>query len=233
MSHLRIGQLLVQSGLLTEDELAEALTAQQIYGGRLGTVLVEHDFVDEDELAEALARQHGMRRVTREHLTEVPADVLATVPSAVATRFQVVPFSLDEERKVLWLAVSDPADLNRQDELQFALERPVELALAPEILLKPALAKHYGGSVLSQRKALGEVGSNTRGKAPIVTVLSCRLPAGAAAEFVRATRLGFSPPAKGGPGRTPPPVEKAGDETEMWITVEVTIGLTPVATPAP
>lgn len=144
MSRIRIGQVLLQAGLITVEELDEALTAQQIYGGRLGTILVEHDFVDEEELAEALARQHGMRRVTREHLSELPASVIASVPLAVATRFQVVPFSIDEERNLIWLAVTDPADLTRQDELRFALGRPVELALAPEILLKRALSKYYG-----------------------------------------------------------------------------------------
>ena len=66
------------------------------------------------------------------------------MPPAVATRFQVVPFALEAEQKLIWLAVPDPADLNRQDELQFALGCPVALALAPEILLKRALAKYYG-----------------------------------------------------------------------------------------
>lgn len=144
MAQLKIGQVLIQAGLITAEELDEALTAQQIYGGRLGTVLIEHDFVDEDELAEALARQHGMRRVTREHLNEISPAVIASVPANVALRFECVPFSLDAERGVVWLAVSDPADLTRQDEMHFALGKPVEIALAPEILLKRALSKYYG-----------------------------------------------------------------------------------------
>jgi hypothetical protein len=144
LPQLKIGELLVQSGLISADDLDEALTAQLIYGGRLGTVLIEHDFVDEDELAEALARQHGMRRVTREHLNQITGPVIAAVPSSVALRFECVPFALDQERGLVWLAVAQPADLTRQDEMHFALGKPVEVALAPELLLKRALAKYYG-----------------------------------------------------------------------------------------
>jgi hypothetical protein len=140
----RIGQLLVQAGLLTPEELSEALTAQQIYGGRLGTILVEHDFVDEDDLAEVLAAQLGMPRVTREHLASIPAPVLTHVPKAVATRFRVVPFRYEDEKKLVSLAVPDPRDLQLQDELQFALGRHVELYICPEILLARALEKYYG-----------------------------------------------------------------------------------------
>ena len=150
MSHARIGEMLLQAGLITAEELEEALTAQQIYGGRLGTVLIEHDFVDEDELAEVLAAQHGMRRISRQHLTDIPARVIAAVPASVATRFSVVPFSLDEERGTVWLATTDPADLRRQDELRFAIEKKVELALAPEILMRRALEKYY--DVAHQRR---------------------------------------------------------------------------------
>jgi hypothetical protein len=150
MSHARIGEMLLQAGLITAEELEEALTAQQIYGGRLGTVLIEHDFVDEDELAEVLAVQHGMRRISREHLADIPARVIAAVPASVATRFSVVPFSYDEQRGLVWLATTDPADLRRQDELRFAIEKKVELALAPEILLRRALEKYY--DVAHQRR---------------------------------------------------------------------------------
>lgn len=144
MSKLRIGQLLVQHGLVTEAQLEEALTAQQIYGGRLGTILVEHGFVHEDDLAQVLAGQSGMRRAGREDLADVPATIVAMVSRATAERYRVVPFAFDDDRNVVSLATVDPGNLQLADELQFALGRGVELLLCPEIVLERALQKYYG-----------------------------------------------------------------------------------------
>jgi hypothetical protein len=144
MKTLRLGELLVAEGLLTKKELDEALTAQQIYGGRLGTVLVEHGFVHEDDVARLLARQLGVPVAGREDLLEVSSDVINLVPQALATRFGIVPYRFNEVRNRVTVAMADPTNLQRSDEIQFALGRSAEFTACPEIVLSHALEKYYG-----------------------------------------------------------------------------------------
>lgn len=144
MKTLRIGELLVAEGLLSRPELDEALTAQQIYGGRLGTVLVEHGFVHEDDVARLLARQLGVNVAQRSDLLSVPKDILGLVPSALATRFGIVPYRFNEARNRVTVAMADPTNLQRSDEIQFALGRSTEFTACPEIVLARALEKYYG-----------------------------------------------------------------------------------------
>jgi hypothetical protein len=144
MSRLRIGELLVKAGLLTPEEVEEALRAQQIYGGRLGTNLVEHGLVSETDLAAVLGRQLGVPVITREALADVPPPVIALVPASVAERFATVPFQHDEARDRVLLAMADPTNLQLSDEIQFALGRRVLLHLGPEIVVARALEKYYG-----------------------------------------------------------------------------------------
>ncbi len=140
----RIGELLVTEGLLTRPELEQALTAQQIYGGRLGTVIVEHGFVHEDDLARLLARQLGVPVVSREDLADVPPDVRALIPQAMAIKYGIVPFRYHEARNRVSVAMADPTNLQLGDEIQFALGRGTEFFACPEIVLGRALEKYYG-----------------------------------------------------------------------------------------
>ena len=144
MAGLRIGELLVAEGLLERCDLEEALTAQQIYGGRLGTVLVEHGHVHEDDLAKLLSRQLGVPVASRDELTDVPQDVIALVPQALAVKYGIVPFRYHEGRNRVTVAMADPRNLQESDEIQFALGRSAEFYACPEIVLQRALEKYYG-----------------------------------------------------------------------------------------
>jgi len=141
---LRIGELLVQEGLITTSQLEAALKAQQIFGGRLGTNLVEAGFVSEEDLARLLSRQLGIPMVEPHELGDVPRWIRELVPPGVARRYQVVPFRYDEKRDRVSLAVADPGNLQKVDEIQFALGRTVDFHVCPEVMLAFALEKHYG-----------------------------------------------------------------------------------------
>ena len=144
MKTLRIGELLVAEGLLDKKQLDEALTAQQIYGGRLGTVLVEHGFVHEDDVARLLARQLGVPVAGREDLMDVPQEIVSLVPQPLAAKFGIVPYRFNEVRNRVTVAMADPTNLQRGDEIQFALGRSAEFTACAEIVLARALEKYYG-----------------------------------------------------------------------------------------
>ena len=68
---IRIGELLVQDGVLTPEQVEKTLTAQKIYGGRLGTNLIEQGYVTEHQLAAALSRQLGIPLVEADRLAKI------------------------------------------------------------------------------------------------------------------------------------------------------------------
>ena len=141
---MKLGEILVHEGLLTPSQLETALTAQRIFGGRLGTNLVEHGFVSEVDLARVLARQLGVRMVDPNALASVDRRVLALVPADVARKYAAVPFAHDEATDRVSVALADPNNLQKIDEIQFALGRRIELHIAPEVMLAFALEKYYG-----------------------------------------------------------------------------------------
>ena len=105
---IRIGELLVQDGVLTPEQVEKALTAQKIYGGRLGTNLIEQGFVTEHQVAAALSRQLGIPLVDSDRLTTIRPEVKASIPREVVERFRVLPFDCSPDGKEVSLASAEP-----------------------------------------------------------------------------------------------------------------------------
>jgi len=110
-----LGELLIESGVITPAQLEEALEYQRANGGRLGEVLVKLNMADEGTIARALGQQLGIQvlRVTPHHLRE---DVLSLVPEALARQHRVIPIS--KEDGVLTLGMVDPLDILAQDDIR-------------------------------------------------------------------------------------------------------------------
>lgn len=136
----RLGELLVEEGLVDEQQLVEGLEAQEELGGRLGSNLVRMGFLDEDKLAEFLGRQLGLPCITK--LDRISPAAVRRVPKSIAERFEVVPVSIDE--RDIGVAMADPANLEAIDAVAFATGLRVRPAVAPEVLIQYALARFYG-----------------------------------------------------------------------------------------
>ena len=150
---LKIGDHLVQSALITAQQLDEALEAQTVFGGRLGTNLVELGFVTTAALAESLARQLGLTALVPSQLNEIHADALAAVDSELASEHMIVPLSL--EKRKLRVAMADPTDLSAVDELAFRTGYQVIPVVAPELLVEYALEKFYDVQRVSRYVRIG------------------------------------------------------------------------------
>ena len=144
VANIRIGELLIKEGLITQSQLDQSLTAQKIFGGRLGTNLVEHGYVSEVDLARLLARQLGIKMVEPGALAAIEPRILALVPADVARRYSVVPFAHDTLTDRVSLAMADPLNLQKIDEISFALGKRIDFFVCPEIMLAFGLEKHYG-----------------------------------------------------------------------------------------
>ena len=91
--YLRLGDLLISAGLITQEQLEEGLRLQKGTGKRLGTVLQENGFITESELIEALQMQLGIEFIDLSKVT-IPTELVQTVPKAIAKQYQVVPVRL-------------------------------------------------------------------------------------------------------------------------------------------
>ncbi|HET7504611.1 MAG TPA: hypothetical protein VFK02_26495 [Kofleriaceae bacterium] len=87
----RLGELLVAAGLLTTDQVEQALRAQVVWGGRLGTNLVELHYLELDPLSKALARQHQMPAALARHFEKADPDLQRRLSPELAEQLSSVP----------------------------------------------------------------------------------------------------------------------------------------------
>ncbi|HNX31598.1 MAG TPA: hypothetical protein PKM35_08335 [Holophaga sp.] len=137
----KIGEMLVEAGLITNAQLQEALRHQRITGGRMGSNLVAMGFISEDLLMDFLAQKTGVPRFDLKNL-DIPASVLQRIPKRLADQLNVLPVAF-KEPKSLVLAMTDPSDLNAVDSARFASGLNIEPVVAPYSSLKHAIAEQY------------------------------------------------------------------------------------------
>jgi type IV pilus assembly protein PilB len=139
---LRLGDMLVRDGLLTPEQLREALAAKaENRQKRLGEIVVERGWVSSTELAKALAEQHGLEFI---ELSQTPIDEAAAdlLPERLAKRYRAVPVKFLAEDSAL-VAVADPTDVVSSDDLKLALGLNVRLAVAEVGDLERTLTRIY------------------------------------------------------------------------------------------
>ncbi len=139
----RLGDLLVEAELITEEQIKEALRHQKASGGRLGSCLVKLGHVTEQDLAAVLSRQYGVPAINLPDY-DVEEDVIDLLTPEAAHRYQVVPLS--RQGYTLSLAMIDPIDVVALDELRFMTGFNIEPMIAPESQVREALGNYYGSA---------------------------------------------------------------------------------------
>lgn len=138
---LRLGDILVEKELITQDELNTALAEQQRTKEALGQILVRMGFVAEKDMLQILAKQQGIPFV--ELKTKVINDkVLKNVPAKFVWHYKIMPISLDGN--ILTAAISNPFDMWPIDDLETHLGFKVEKVLATSADIAEAIKKYYG-----------------------------------------------------------------------------------------
>ena len=137
---VRLGDVLVQQRLISQDQLQQTLELQQQTGKKVGRLLIESGVITEELLADALARQ---LRVPYVNLKTFPfrADVVKLLPESVARRFRALV--LEDKGDSLLVAMADPLDLFAYDEITRLLKRNVSIAAVPESQLALACDRLY------------------------------------------------------------------------------------------
>ncbi|WP_028573970.1 GspE/PulE family protein [Desulfonatronovibrio hydrogenovorans] len=137
----RLGEMLVQEGILTESQLQSALKDSKGSGVKLGQFLVQHDYCREEDIVDLLSRQLRIPRYSPEkHILEMAmADV---IPPDIARQHGTVPLYL--KGRVLVVAMSDPLDIDALDSLEIYADLEVEPIVCTQSELYQLFTTMYG-----------------------------------------------------------------------------------------
>lgn len=137
---IRLGDLLIKQGLLTDEQLKLALDEQKRSGRKLGRIVVDSGYVSENDIANALARQLNASFVDLKTFTPDP-DIVKLLPENHARRFRALP--LRDKDGILVVGFADPTDLQVFDDVSRLLRREIDLAVVAESQLLAAIDRLY------------------------------------------------------------------------------------------
>jgi type II secretory ATPase GspE/PulE/Tfp pilus assembly ATPase PilB-like protein len=152
------GQNLVDRGVITADQLEEAIHRQQtmMAGKKLGEILVRLGYISQHHISEGLAEQLGIP-IVRLSDREIPERIRNLIDVRIAQVYRVIP--IEEDGAILKIATSDPTNINALDNLSRLLERPVEPVLSTKEDIREALSKYYGLAETTVETMLSTVSS--------------------------------------------------------------------------
>jgi len=167
MAPRRIGQILVDLGFLSDEQLEVVLEEQEQQPGALfGKVAEEMQLITDEQLIQGLGEQLGMQTVELSEATLDP-KVLEKITETMAQLYRVIPLSFEESSQSLTLATCDPQNLSIQDELRTFLGYEIRMVIATERDLKAALVRYYDSDSESVEKLVAELANDEDLKAAI------------------------------------------------------------------
>ncbi len=136
----RIGDLMIQQGLITEEQLEIALSQQKIVGKKIGRVLVDMGMINELQLFKMLEIHFGIPYVDL-NKTRIDPKVPKIISENLARMHNVIPIKLEKGR--LTITMSDPLDIIAKDDVRFATGMEVDVVVSVESDIKRALDRYY------------------------------------------------------------------------------------------
>ncbi len=175
ISRKKIGAILLESGLITEIQLNEALAQQRKTGTKLGEILVKKGWITREEIEKGLNQQKGIAFFNLSGYIIEP-EVVKLIPEEFARKYKVMPVFVIEN--TLTIAMSDPSDVLIIDEIQRLTKLNVEPVAAEEMEIRKVQDQYYGptGSIqeiidsidkekLAEAEKLGE-------EAPVIKIVN-------------------------------------------------------------
>jgi len=156
---LKLGEMMVESGLIDKEQLLLALKSQRANGGKLGENLVRVGaLLDEEEIASFVAKQMNLGKIALTDI-DLEEDTVKLIPEDLAVKYTVIAVS--RTNKVLTVATSDPKNVYVLDAIKFITGCTVKPVVAPESQIKASLEKFYAGSHEKEMQdILGAVGED-------------------------------------------------------------------------
>ncbi len=159
MAARRLGQILVDLGFITDDQLEMLVEEQsQNPGQMIGRIAEDMGLISDDQLIQALAEQFGLQTVDIEGVTP-PQDAQQAISNAMAQLYRVIPLQINDG--VITLASCDPQNIAMQDELRRFLGHDIRLLVATESQILRAIDQYFNEDVESIEKIISELENNT------------------------------------------------------------------------
>jgi len=164
----KLGEILVEGGLLTQKQLEEALPFQKKSNLKLGQFLVREGIVSESQIVDLVSNQLRLEKYRPDKYT-IDVDLANLLPADIAHRYQAAP--LQKNGLLLTIAMMDPLDINALDAIEVYTNCEVEAIICTEQQLNQLLNSLYGtyagiGGVLEDMEEM-EIDKSTEEKAPI------------------------------------------------------------------
>ncbi len=141
---LRLGDVLVNNGVISAEDLQKGLELQKGSGRKLGETLVDEGLATEENIARALSNQFHYDMVDLQNV-EIEQDVLSLVPASVLKKHKALPFEYSPDNmNVLRVAMSDPMDMAAMDDINIITNLQVEPVVATTGSVMLALDRYYG-----------------------------------------------------------------------------------------
>jgi len=140
MRRKKLGQILAEAGLISEEQLVQALEEQKKKKEKLGKIIIEKEWAKDEDICMALSKQLNIPYVKLKEL-EIPKEVIETIPRKQASRKLLFPYKKTGRR--LRLAMANPLDYTTIDEIKFKTGLDVSVAVATEEDIREAIDDNY------------------------------------------------------------------------------------------
>jgi len=140
---LKLGDMLLQAGLITKDQLDKALAEQKTTGDKLGACLIKMKFITEEATTDFLGKQFKVPTINLSN-TQIDPLVLKLIPADVAQKCQVIPVA--RVGRTLQVAMSNPADVFTLENIQFLTGMEVKPLVCADTAIARAMEKLYANS---------------------------------------------------------------------------------------
>lgn len=212
----KLGDMLVEAGLIDEIQLKAALAHQRQWGGRLGAILISMGFITEEKLLKFLSTHLQLPAVDFKKV-RIQEDVLKLLSVDIAKKHHVLPIALWQEgnKKYLLLAMSDPTNLAAIDEIQFITNLHVKPAIATDTAIGEGIRYYYEGIGLPP-------GEESREGVPLSEPVDERMIVFRDREDTITTEE-ISPPPKVAPEREKKPAEQKDAWTLAFVLAQMLV----------
>lgn len=177
----RLGEILIDSGLITEEILNKALKVQRETGEKLGTLLITKGFATEEQIVDAVKRQLGIDYINLYELTIRP-EIIEIIPENMARKYELLPIDIINGR--LLVAMADPLNYFAIEDIKAVTGYVVKTAISLRNIILENIERYYGkskaekaaenyGRVYGYKKPVGEVEEEVEEEAaPIIKFIN-------------------------------------------------------------
>jgi type IV pilus assembly protein PilB len=138
----QLGELLIERGIINEQQLEKGLTVQREKGGLIGEVLVDLGFVKEEDIAQSLTAQYGFPYLPLSNY-DINPEIVNIIPGRVARQYLLVP--VDKIGNNLTLAMSNPLNVQAIEDVELLSGCSVQTFVSTSSDIKRAIEKYYKG----------------------------------------------------------------------------------------